>query len=613
LTALGLVAALSVFVVDEGVRVERDVRRVPLIEGASSASLEALRGEHAAFQIVVETDDRPADRVRVVWRSERFPLDAFVGHFVDVSVRSRNERSDAEALAFLPAARPPDATSLGTFADALVPLAITPEWAYPVSLEPRQRAVFWFDVFVPEDTEPGFYREEITVSVGMDAVALVPVNLRVVDRVLPYRATSAFAYYERPTLEKRFVDPNGAEKQLVQLLHAHHLETLCQVTTPEHARRIRGAYDGSWFTPGERYRGPGVGVPATLAAIGTYGTLGDPTPAKVETVKRIAAEIPPSIADLFVYAIDETCDSPRGPRWRALLRDYGLWPRVIAGHTCHRDPATQDLDLVMVPAQTFDVGAAKRARAKGQRVWIYNGQLPFASPPNIDVPLTALTYNGWIGASYDVGRWFYWETIFWHDGNQGGRGPTDVFVNVETFHNADGDTSLYDGLLLFPGRTPPRIGTHDLGFDGVIPSIRLKSLRRGLQDAGLLALAAQVDPGAAASIARRAVGAALDEVGPGDAPFVTFDPEELRALRHELRDLAARGAASPARADVDRGLAALRLARDRQQHPARDDVSTHEVSTLVSVGLPAALFGSGLIVAAALARRAERRQRRRAA
>jgi hypothetical protein len=607
LTPVALFAALSVVVVDEGTR----VRQGDAIEGgAAVAEVEALRGEHAAFQIVVEARDDD-DIVSVTVPRKRLTMDVFVEHFVDVTRRSRNDDDEREALAFTLPSRPPDAAALGRVPDALIPLGIAPAWAYPVALSPGERTAFWVEVFVPEDFPPGTYDEVIVVEGDGGTSVRVPVKVRVLAPVLPYRATSAFAYYERPTLERRFVDADAAEIQLVQTLHAHHLDVLCQVTSPEHADRIRGAYDGSWFTPRAGYAGPGVGVPASLAAIGTYGTLGEPSEEKLPLVHDIASRIPYDIEDVFVYAIDETCDSPRGPKWRSLLRESGLAPRVVAGHTCHIDPGEQDVDIVMIPAQAYDPDTAAAARKEGRRVWIYNGQLPYAAPPNLDVPLSSLALNGWIGASYDVGRWFYWETIFWHDGNRGGRGPTDVFTNVETFHNADGDTSLYDGLLLFPGRTKPSLGPHDVGFDGVLPSMRLKSLRRGLEDAGLLALASQIDPRTAADITRRAVAAALDEVGRNEPALLTFDPAELRELRRELREIAARGGTSTERDAVDRALSALRAERALRRPASAVGKATSAAEAFVLFGLPAVIFGLGFLSAAALDFAASRRPNRR--
>ena len=44
-------------------------------------------------------------------------------------------------------------------------------------------------------------------------------------------------------------------------------------------------------------------------------------------------------------------------------------------------------------------------------------------------------------------------------------------------------------MLVYPGRQIDGFAAHSVGMDGVIASIRLKNLRRGIQDAGYLQLA----------------------------------------------------------------------------------------------------------------------------
>ena len=238
--------------------------------------------------------------------------------------------------------------------------------------------------------------------------------------------------------------------------------------------------------------------------------------------------------------------------------------------------------------------------------------LPYSGAPVLDVPPTSLTVNGWIAASFDVGRWFYWETVFWEDHNRGGRGPTDVFVNPETFHNADGDTSLYDGMLVYPGRMPASVGPHDLGFDGVAPSLRLKALRRGIEDAGLVALAAQVDPVATDAVVRRIVPRALDEVTSRDRTALELDADALAAARRELHGLIAGGQAVPSAAapDVARGLASIRALRGELRERTRQGLGPSAAErTSVQLGLPALLFLVGLAAARVLrTRRAEQSQ-----
>jgi hypothetical protein len=279
------------------------------------------------------------------------------------------------------------------------------------------------------------------------------VEIEVLPQVLPYQATRFFAYYERKTLERRFVEADRVERELWQTLHAHHLDAVTMLLEPGDVERIGGALDASWFTPAQGYLGPGRAEPPAVVFFGAYGLLGEPSTASLARAEalELATRRHHRGEERFVYAIDETCASPWGPEWRRLLAarpELGL--RVV--HTCHEDPRLQDVDVVMQPAQAFRLGAAREARSLGREVYVYNGQLPFAPPLMLDAPATALTLSGWIAAAYEVDRWFYWETIFWDDGNRGGLGPRDVYADPESFHNADGDAALLDGLLLYPGR-----------------------------------------------------------------------------------------------------------------------------------------------------------------
>ncbi|HTJ85565.1 MAG TPA: hypothetical protein VL400_27800, partial [Polyangiaceae bacterium] len=422
---LGWAAPLraEAYAVPDGVRV-RAVGSEHMAGRSSSVRLTALRGETVAFQIVYEPRGEDAPRpaevtpMSVTLESSRGRIagDVFVERFVDVKTRSHNDRSPG-ALGFTAHAAPADETSLGLVPDALLTPAQAAIFARVDAADPTyaslRRAVYYVEVFVPDDAPAGVFRGAVALVGPGGLVDQIPVALTVLDAPLPYRPVRMHAYYERATLERYFDDPDGAERDLVRTLHAHHVEAIVELSRPEHVERIRGALDGSWFD-GD-YRGPGRGVPASVAALGTYGTLGDPDAATLATVKDLATKIPDGVADVFVYAVDESCDSPRGPRWRAMLHDANVFPRVVAGHTCDRDPTHQDVDLAMMPAQSFDPERAAAARAQGKRVWIYNGMLPFTGASVLDVPPTSLTIDGWIAATFDVGRWFFWESVFWED------------------------------------------------------------------------------------------------------------------------------------------------------------------------------------------------------
>lgn len=444
-----------------------------------------------------------------------FSIERFVEHYVEIKARSRNEKRPAESLGWTPAARPPDDKHLGFLPDALIPVVMAPPWApYPLEVNPRETRALWIDIGVAEHAAPGVYEGKVVVSSASHGdLATLDLRLEVASAKLPYAPVSFIAFYEARRLAERVGDGVAIEHQLWQLLHEHHVDGFASLRTPGDVERLRPAIDGSLYTPERGYRGPGVGVPPPAVALGAYGGFGDPSEEALRRVEAVTDLVPPVVDDVMLYAIDEQCESPRGPGWRRLVRGSQHASRILVGHTCGGvPPVEQDVDLVLTPANYYDSEWARAAHAAGKKLWVYNGALPRTGTFMIDAPLTGLMADGWIAASHDVGRWFLWETIFWHDGNRGGKGPIDPFTVAENFHNNDGDACLGDGMLLYPGTQRGKFASRSIGFPGVLPSMRLKSLRRGIQDAGYIALARAASPSAVDAIVKEVIPAALDEV-----------------------------------------------------------------------------------------------------
>ncbi|AUX21307.1 hypothetical protein SOCEGT47_017880 [Sorangium cellulosum] len=555
----------QVWGVDDGTRVRREDAGLPLSRGEGNPlfrpgepiRLGALRAEVVAFQVIVEAGTEPVHGVTVelpglapaagTGAPEKEPgapakepgapakepgapqhpghaqgaaaapaisIARFVEHYVEIKRRSRNERRPAESLGWSPAARPPDDRHLGFLPDALIPVDLAPPWApYPLEVGARETRAVWIDLHVPEDAAAGVYQGNVLVrSASHGDLAALDLRLEVASATLPYSPVDFIAFYEAGEVAERVGDGPAVEQQLWQLLHEHHVDGFASVRTPAEVERLRAAIDGSLYTKEHRYRGPGAGVPPSAVALGAYGGFGDPREETLPRVEAVADLLPPTVDDVMLYAIDEQCESPRGPGWRRLIRGSRLSSRILVGHSCGEiHPLEQDVDLVLTPANRFDSAWARAAREAGKRLWVYNGALPRTGTFMIDAPLTGLMANGWIAASHEVGRWFLWETAFWHDGNRGGKGPIDPFTVAENFHNQDGDACLGDGMLLYPGTQRGPFASRSIGFPGVLPSMRLKSLRRGIQDAGYIALARAASPGAADAIVKEVIPAALDE------------------------------------------------------------------------------------------------------
>lgn len=131
--------------------------------------------------------------------------------------------------------------------------------------------------------------------------------------------------------------------------------------------------------------------------------------------------------------------------------------------------------------------------------WTYNGRPPQAGSMTLDAEGSALRTWGWIAERYGVALWYAWEGLYFGDWYNGG-GRTDVLHQPVTFderRHGGTDFGNGDGLLVYPGP---------------LPSLRLKVLRRGLQDRLLLEeLAALGGQAAAQAIVRRTIPTALGD------------------------------------------------------------------------------------------------------
>ncbi|HEV8551247.1 MAG TPA: hypothetical protein VGQ57_19500, partial [Polyangiaceae bacterium] len=129
----------------------------------------------------------------------------------------------------------------------------------------------------------------------------------------------------------------------------------------------------------------------------------------------------------------------------------------------------------------------------------------------------------WIAARYHVDLWYAWEGLYFSDRYNDGR-PTDVMVDPITFDErtrGGTDHGNDDGLLAYPG---------------ALASLRLKTLRRGLEDRLLVRELERCGETAASErVLRRVVPRALGEAGPRES--YALGEAELETARDELLDL----------------------------------------------------------------------------
>ena len=232
----------------------------------------------------------------------------------------------------------------------------------------------------------------------------------------------------------------------------------------------------------------------------------------------------------FGFTIDEP-----GEAQRQEVRDLGL--------AAHRAGAGDGRFLFAVTDEprdlyrgAVDVFVSPRAipppagYPAGTHFWTYNGRPPAAGNMTIDKPGTALRTWGWIAERYQIELWFAWEGLYYTDRYNRATAPTDTMHQPLTYDErkkGGEERGNGDGLLVYPG---------------ALPSLRLKALRRGLEDRVLLRALAACDREEAARITRGVVARALREADEQSWPD---DEASWEAARRAVLDALARCGAAP--------------------------------------------------------------------
>jgi hypothetical protein len=133
------------------------------------------------------------------------------------------------------------------------------------------------------------------------------------------------------------------------------------------------------------------------------------------------------------------------------------------------------------------------ARENGGDYWFYNGYRPRYGSVILEGAAVDFRVNSWILYKYGINCHFIWHGTHWQHNSQGPKGGLhqNVFQNPNTFSNF-GATSFGngDGVLFYPGHMP-YYPQEDRGLNSLLPSIRLKNIRRGQQDAVIMRMAEQ--------------------------------------------------------------------------------------------------------------------------
>ncbi len=475
-------------------------------------------------------------------------------------------------------------------------VAIPLEIAGDFDVAARSNQAVWVDITVPRDAPAGVWEGALRVSVG-EASRAIPVRLLVRDFRLPDDpAAQTMVFTGHADLSARYLghpepadDAERAKARLIRdrhhLLARRHRVTLFDANPSYDGQPRRDAPSAEWlprlngslFSAAHGYAGPGENLGNGLFVIGAYGSWTWKAEGRDGMWSHLDAwarwfRVHAPATEVLLYLIDESDDYPQIESWArwihenpgpgASIRSFATLPLPEAvAHTPSLDIAAST--IAVADTARWDQAAAAHRASPTARVGMYNGRRPASGTFATEDDGVALRQLAWAQAKHAVWRWFFWESTYYTD-TQGGGGAGDVITEARTFGAKTerdpvlGETGWRytngDGVLFYPG-TDHVFPKHSMGLDGPMASLRLKHWRRGIQDAGYLALAREKDPAATARVVESLVPRVLWEVGVDDPADPTWkrtdiswptDPDIWEAARWQLAGIIEGKAPAPA-------------------------------------------------------------------
>jgi hypothetical protein len=528
---------------------QEDLLKKNLIYDGTQVSLFAARGEYISWQLVLTNNTgRTLTNIRIEmpeFSNNKTLLPFRPEFFLEWSVEVKTPSTGYNIA------------SLGTgwYPDALIPFEyiqydsseVRHRWTYPLWLpdfnnriDNQKSMIVWIDQYVPfnrEDALPGKYTAKIAVSIGNETQE-IPVELTVWDFAIPndnrFKAGLQHEGFVRSMGEKQ-------ELEIYQLLKRNRIAMLDPTYEPEmklsqdgsaiidwtrHDARLEKYFSGKAFTVEYGYKyGPGYGEPVETFVLpfdvyGKHGTRGWPdigTPdverneknraIYIDCIKQVRKHfsklIDPSKTDITVYlnGLDESYFPEAWSRmvfFGDIFREY--YPealfRIDGGYS------EEALQIVKGSISSwashtieYDYETIRKYQEMGIKVWLY-GPMLYESRINswvgsstiLDLPLLNDRAISWCCWKYNTFSWLSWgagagwingwyDTESWKDASKVRSEQESEF----TFKKINGSALM----IYAPGVIP--------NVTGPCPSIRLKTMRDGVQEYEYMRLLSELD------------------------------------------------------------------------------------------------------------------------
>ncbi|HTL59548.1 MAG TPA: glycoside hydrolase domain-containing protein [Candidatus Limnocylindrales bacterium] len=386
--------------------------------------------------------------------------------------------------------------------------------AVPFDLPAGETHGFWIDIYIPTNAVPGEYRGSYQITSTGGATHLVPVSLTVWSFVLPQTPTlvTEFGfpnlrdYYRRISKTSQAPEPpdwNAVDAQCDQLLSEHHFN----VPPPLDTVTPKGQPDGSYLIASAQVR-------ALREFVDTYHLNAIQTPHPSNVVKdpeaererlrswlrafdRAGVELDRTNVVFYTYLRDEpnTLEDYRYvQKWGRAIREAKSVLKVLVVEQPWTAPGEGGADsawgdlygAVDIWCPLFSLhrqeSAAER-QALGETIWTYTALCQGPPTPwwHIDFPLLNYRVPTWMAWRDSMKGLLYWGGMsYWNQTEDPWTQAPFYTGNGQPQQGAKGIVFQGEGSLVYPALA--------VGYDGIVPTIRLKALRDAIEDYDYFAL-----------------------------------------------------------------------------------------------------------------------------
>lgn len=434
------------------------VGRTENIKGSKAINLFAARGESESFQVVVTAPRKGMTNVKVSVSDLRSASGK--------SISKKNITLYREHYVYVQQPSPyfSGHTNItlgkGWYADGLIPFidpntqsppATAPLRAVPFDVASSNNQPIWVDVFVPINTAPGQYTGKVSITSNQGKQE-VKVALRVGKFALPLKPSldSSFAFWAAKS-------------------RANNVELLKHKLMPRTVALGDEKYLQSQWGLISTDLGFWSGANVTTCRM-------NPVPSVQELKKKASQHV--AGLKVYNYTADEIdrCPNLDQPlkQWADNLHQAGVKNLVTMkpkpGLYLNSSQGKSVVDIWVLSPKMYDAALAQVAQVikKGDRVWSYNTLVQDDSSPKWEIDFQPINFRiqpGFINQSLGITGLLYWRIDQW---------TKDPWHDIQTFKNEENYHFPGEGMLVYPGQ--------QVGVSGVVPSMRLKWLRDGVED-----------------------------------------------------------------------------------------------------------------------------------